>query len=345
MLPMNPLKRSCPERQEHHSALQHAMYRIKTLESEVVEQSQMIHCLTASLTESGARHREELRSREEVAKKMVQDAVGRISMTMTARDEVRDSERDQQVREMIKFQMEKNMKVVNTFVDKKQGECQDKLRQTLVFYENVKALHERLNVNADASQTDCLAPSNNSSSTNATTTKSASTNTEINTATNTPANTTINASLAKMQSKVAAQQKALAAHKKALEFNYGLVKKKQLRIDSLEKDIKGHESVTDDKINGMEAKLVNFACDLQKLLDTNRKLRTLITDNEKWEVGYRPLCTTCDELSTRVYKPYLGEFARDSARWFKLLPMEERLDTMFDLERAKRAVGGDDLDL
>ena len=319
MLAMNPYKRSCPERQENQSALQHAMHRIYQLECEVVEQSRMIYCLTDSLTESSARHREDLKSREDAAKKLVQEAVGRMSEKMVARDGVRDAEGDQRVREITKYQMEEKMQRFNEFVDKKEAEFRCNLKYVLDFYDKVKILNDQLITKA--SPTD--GPSSNSSTTNATTTKSASSNSSSTNATTTKSastNTPFNISLPKMKED-----------------------KKQGVIDSLKKDIKERDSVTNDNIKGMEAKLVDFACDLQELLETNRKLRTLITDNEGWVVGHRPQCTDCTELSTRVYQPYLGDFARDSARWFKLLPMEDRLDTMFDLERAKRSGGVDEL--
>ena len=116
----------------------------------------MIYCLTASLTESDARHREVLSSREDVANKMVQDAVRRISETMTARHGVRDAERDLRVREMTKYQMNKKMKIFNTFVDKKQAEFQGNLKYVLAFYDQVKIFNDKLNTYTKASQTDCL---------------------------------------------------------------------------------------------------------------------------------------------------------------------------------------------
>jgi len=329
MLAMNPYKRSCPERQENQSALQHAMQRIHQLECEVVEQSRMIYCLTDSLTESSARYREDLKSREDAAKKLVQEAVGRMSEKMVARDGVRDAEGDQRVREITKYQMEEKMQRFNEFVDKKEAEFRCNLKYVLDFYDKVKILNDQLITKA--SPTD--GPSSNSSTTNATTTKSASSNSSSTNATTTKSastNTPFKSSLPKMKDSV-------ESLRNALKFYYGLEDKKQGVIDSLKTDIKERASITNDNIKGMETKLVDFACDLQELLETNRKLRTLITDNEGWVVGHRPQCTACTELSTRVYEPYLGEFARDSARWFKLLPTEDRLDTMFDIERAKRS--------
>ena len=327
MLAMNPYKRSCPERQENHSALQHALHRINELECEVVEKSRMIYCLEASHVEVHAQHREEIMSRQAAVNKMLQDTVVSVSENMALRDDERDSARNEQVRAMIDNLMRQKMEGFHKYVDEKEAAFKhrvthfnefvhekgvvfkDKVEKIMDFYERLKVYNANLGASTKA-------PSSKS----------------VSTSTNTP---TGNRSI----------ESKLLASQKALRFSNMLVKTKQKMFDSLKGDMQKLETTTNDNIKGMEAKVVDFGCNLQELLETNRSLRTLITDNESWVVGDRPLCEACVELSTRVYEPYLGELARDSARWFKLLPEdpeEERLDTMLGLERARRKEEADE---
>jgi len=121
-----------------------------------------------------------------------------------------------------------------------------------------------------------------------------------------------------------------------LQFAVNIITKHEKEITRLNNEIKTSAPSTTAKLQATEKKLVDLACDLEELLDTNRHLHTLIIDTRSENVDKPPTCSKCQKLQEPMYEPYLGKYARETVRWFKGLPTEDKLDGLFDTEIAAR---------
>jgi hypothetical protein len=124
-----------------------------------------------------------------------------------------------------------------------------------------------------------------------------------------------------------------------LQFAVNIITKHEKEITRLNNEIKTSAPSTTAKLQATEKKLVDLACDLEELLDTNRHLHTLIIDTRSENVDKPPTCSKCQKLQEPMYEPYLGKYARETVRWFKDLPTEDKLDGLFDTEIAARETG------
>jgi hypothetical protein len=124
-----------------------------------------------------------------------------------------------------------------------------------------------------------------------------------------------------------------------LQFAVRIITEREKEIDRLNNEIKTSAPSTTAKLEATELKLVDLACDLEELLDTNRHLHTLIIDTRSENVDKPPTCSKCQKLQEPMYEPYVGKYARETVRWFKDLPTEERLDRLLDTEIAARETG------
>jgi hypothetical protein len=124
-----------------------------------------------------------------------------------------------------------------------------------------------------------------------------------------------------------------------LQFAVNIITKHEKEITRLNNEIKTSAPSTTAKLQATEKKLVDLACDLEELLDTNRHLHTLIIDTRSENVDKPPTCSKCQKLQEPMYEPYVGKYARETVRWFKDLPTEDKLDGLFDTEIAARETG------
>jgi hypothetical protein len=122
----------------------------------------------------------------------------------------------------------------------------------------------------------------------------------------------------------------------SLQFAVEIITKKENEITRLNKEMQSTAPINTATLKATEEKLVDLACDLEELLGVNRDLHNIVIDMRAHGNAEQLMCDKCDELSSMKYDAPKKPYERDTHRWFKNLPTEDRLDAELDIEMVVR---------